>query len=160
MRPLTFLCCAAVLAACGKPEDRAAEISTGRDTLTTGAGAPSRPATISLTDVAGKWKTFAINETGDTVGEAELLATADTSGWTLTFPKRKPIPLRVVAVGGDSIVTEAGPYESFQRQGAQIRSRAVNRFQGDKLVATIEARYTMGGRDSVTHIRAEGTRVP
>ena len=94
------------------------------------------------------------------MGEAELLATADTSGWTLTFPKRKPIPVRVVAVAGDSVVTEAGPYPSTTVKGAQIRTRAVNRLQDGKLIATLEARYTMAGRDSVLHLRVEGTREP
>jgi hypothetical protein len=78
----------------------------------------------------------------------------------LTGPKRKPIPVRVIAVAGDSIVTEAGPYESFLRKGVQVRTRAVSRLQDGKLVGTIEARFAMGGRDSVAHRLSEGTRAP
>ena len=92
--------------------------------------------------------------------EAELKATADTSGWTITAPKRKPVPVRVVAVAGDSLVTEAGPYESFILKGTQVTTRAVYRLQGDKLVGTNEARYALKGKDSVALRPTEGTRVP
>jgi hypothetical protein len=78
----------------------------------------------------------------------------------LTAPNRKPIPVRVIAIAGDSIVTEAGPYASFVRKGLMVRTRTINRLQDGKLVGTIEARYAMGGRDSVAYRRMEGTRAP
>jgi len=160
MRTFAFLCCAAVLAGCTKPQDRAVEEGTARDTVAAEPETPAASATISLTDVAGKWKIRSTDEAGGNVVETELLATADTSGWTLTGPNRKPIPVRVIAVAGDSIVTEAGPYESFLRKGVQVRTRAVNRLQDGKLVGTIEARFARGGRDSVAHRLSEGTRAP
>jgi hypothetical protein len=64
---------------------------------------------------------------GGNVVESELTATADTSGWTMTRPAGKKVPVRVVAIGGDSIITEAGPYGSAVRKGVQVRSRMVNR---------------------------------
>jgi hypothetical protein len=155
MRPLVLLCVAAVLAGCGRPQDRTVEEGTARDTV---AAAPAA-ATISLADIAGKWKIRSTDEAGGNVVETELLATADTSGWTLTGPKRKPIPVRVIQVAGDSIITEAGPYESFLRKGVQVRTRNVSRLQNGKLMGTIEARFAMGGRDSVAHRKSEGTRV-
>jgi hypothetical protein len=123
-------------------------------------GETASPPAVTLRDFAGKWKTRATDERGRVIGEAELLATADTSGWTLTFPRQKPIPLRVLAVGGDSVVTEAGPYPSTSMKGVQVRTRAVNRLQNGKLVANLEGHYTMGGRDSVIRARVEGTREP
>jgi hypothetical protein len=90
--------------------------------------------------------------------ESELSATADTSGWTLTRPDGKTVPVRVVAVGGDSVITEAGPYESALRKGVQVRSRMVLRFEGGKLVGTNEARYGLSGGDSVAQRPTEGTR--
>ena len=69
----------------------------------------------ALGKVTAKLRTM--DEDGGNVLESEPTATADTSGWTLTFPNRKPVPVRVVAVDGDSIVTEAGPYESPPPQG-------------------------------------------
>jgi len=122
--------------------------------------APATPATISLADLAGKWKMRSTDESGGNVVEVELVATADTSGWTLTGPNGKPIPVRVVAVAGDSVVTEAGPYESFIRKGVQVTTRTVNRLQDGKLVGTIEARYATKGGDSVARRPTEGTRAP
>jgi hypothetical protein len=63
-------------------------------------------------------------------------------------------------VAGDSLVTEAGPYESFILKGVQVRTRTVNRLQNGKLVGTLEAHYARGGRDSVALRTSEGTRVP
>ena len=99
-------------------------------------------------------------EAGGTPVETDLIATADTSGWTMIGPNRKSIPVRVVAVAGDSIVTEAGPFESFIRKGAQVTTRTVNRLQDGKLVGTIEARYATKAGDSVAVRRSEGTRAP
>jgi hypothetical protein len=115
-------------------------------------------AAVSLSDFAGTWKVRVTDEDGGNPIEVELRATADTSGWTLTGPRRKPIPVRVVTVAGDSLVTEAGPFESFVRKGVQVRTRNVYRLQGDKLVGTTEATYKIGGRDSVAQRRSEGTR--
>lgn len=159
MRPIAFLSCAAVLAGCTKAEDRAVGDASTRDTVAAAAEAPASAA-ISLNDVAGKWKIHSTDEAGGTPVDVEMLATADTSGWTLTGPKGKPIPVRVVVVAGDSIVTEAGPYESFVRKGVQVRTRTVNRLQNGRLVGTIEAHYARGGRDSVAQRTSEGTRVP
>jgi hypothetical protein len=160
MRRFAVFCCAAFLAACGKSEDRAADDRTAMDTVAAAPETPAASATISLADVAGKWKLRSTDEAGGNVVETQLVATADTSGWTLTAPKRKPIPVRVTAVSGDSIVTDAGPFESLILKGVQVTTRAVYRLQGGKLVGTTEARYAMGGRDSVAHRPTEGTRTP
>jgi hypothetical protein len=159
MRGLTLLCCAAVLAGCTRSQDRAVEEGTARDTVAAEPGTTAASATISLADVAGKWKIRSTDEAGGNVVETELLATADTSGWIMTGPNRKPIPVRVVAVAGDSIVTEAGPFESFLGKGVRVTTRNVNRLKDGKLVSTTEARYAMRGRDSVAYRRGEGTRV-
>jgi hypothetical protein len=151
-----LLCSGALLAACERPEDRAERTGEIGDTAAvaeTGAGA------ISLAQLAGKWRIRSTDERGGTPVEVEMTATADTSGWFITGPDKKKIPVRVVAISGDSIVTEAGPYESFIRKGVQVQTRTVNRLQGDKLVGTTEARYSIRGRDSVAVRNVEGTRV-
>lgn len=160
MRRFALFCCAAALAGCAKSENRAAEGRTGMDTVSAASATPTPSATISLADVAGKWKVRSTDEAGGNVVVTELVATADTSGWTMTGPNRRPIPVHVVAVGGDSIVTESGPYESFIRKGVQVRTRSVNRLQGGKLVGTLEARYATKGGDSVAQRLTEGTREP
>ena len=157
MRPFAVFACVALLAGCTKPEDRSVGAGTTSDTMSTADAAGA--ATLSLSDVAGTWKVRATDERGGNPVETEVRATADTSGWTMTGPNKKPIPLRVVAVAGDSVVTEAGPYTSFMLKGVPVTIRTVYRLQGDKLVGTTEATYKIGGRDSVAQRRSEGTRV-
>jgi hypothetical protein len=159
MRRFAFFCCAAILAGCTKSEDRAVEDEAAGDRAASAARS-SVPTTISLADVAGKWKLRSMDPDGGNPAEAVLIATADTSGWTYTGPNREPVPVRVVAVGGDSIVTEQGPYESLIRKGVQVRLRTVSRLQGEKLVGTVEARYATRSGDSVAHRRTEATRMP
>src|SRR5262249_27523921 len=153
MRRFAFFYCAASLVGCGK-----SEVQPPRDTTAVAPATPESRATISLADIAGKWRLRTMDEAGGNVVESELTATADSSGWTLTRPDRKTIPVRVVAVGGDSIIMEASPYESALRKGIQVRARMVLRLQEGKLVGTTEARYTLSGRDSVAHRPTEGTR--
>jgi hypothetical protein len=155
MRCFAFFFCAAILVGCGK-----SEVQPARDTTAVAPATPETQAAISLADIAGKWKLRTMDEAGGNVVESELTATADTSGWTLTRPNGKTVPVRVVAVGGDSIITEAGPYESALRKGVQVRARTVIRLREGKLVGTTEARYTMKGGDSVANRPTEGTRAP
>lgn len=123
------------------------------------AAAPE-PAGISLADVAGTWIVNATSETGQAVPQYELVATADRSGWEIRFPDRDPIALTVVEVARDSIVTEAGPYESVLRPGVQVSTHAVYRLEGDRLVGTTVAHYQTTDPDSVITVRSEGTRAP
>jgi hypothetical protein len=117
------------------------------------------PATsISLAEVVGKWKMRSTDEAGGNPVEVQLIATPD-SNWTFIGPNRAPLPERVVVVAGDSIVTEAGPYESFIRKGVQVRTRDVLRLEGGKLISRFEARYALKGGDSVAQRRSEGTRI-
>ena len=160
MRRFALFSCAALLAACAKSEKRTADDQTAMDTAAAVPATPAAAPAVKLADVAGKWKIRTTDEAGGNVVETELKATADTSGWTLTAPNRKPVPVRVVAVAGDSLVTEAGPYESFILKGTQVTTRTVYRLQGDKLVGTTEARYALKGQDSVARRPTEGTRAP
>jgi hypothetical protein len=160
MQRVTLICTAVILIGCGKPANRAPDSQASADTAMSAEPAPAAaPASISLADVAGKWKMRTTDESGGTPVETELNATADTSGWTMTAPKRKPVPVRVVAVGGDSVVTESGPFESFILKGVQVTTRTTSRLQDGKLVGTTEAHYRLkGGRDSVAKRPSVGTR--
>jgi len=149
------LFCTVIYAACGK-----SEVPPARDTTAMATTPAEGHAALSLPDMAGKWKLRTMDDTGGNVVESQLTTTADTSGWTMTRPNGKVIPVHVVAIGGDSVVTEAGPYESALRKGVQVRSRLVLRLDGGKLVGTNEARYTLSGGDSVARRPAEATRAP
>ena len=158
MRVLALSCCAALFVACAK-----ADQDTATDTAA-GATETAPTATISLADVAGKWNVASKPESGtDTTSTRYVLnATAERTGWTITFADRprQPVALRVVAVEGDSIVTETGPFESVRRRGVQVTTRAVLRKEGDRLVGSTRARYASTGADTVLILRTEGTRAP
>lgn len=147
------LACILALAACA--EEAPEETMTEEDTT----AMEEAPAGITLADAAGEWTVRATTEAGDTVPEYRLVATADPAGWVLHLPERDPAPIRILEVAGDSIVAEAGPFESVIHEGIQVTTTTVYRLQDGRLVGTTTARYT-GGPDSVLVIHGEGTRAP
>ena len=156
MRRRLMLGCAMLLAvACTSRTEAPA------DTAAVGAadtGMAMAAATVSLADLAGTWDGRSM-EGDSVVATWRMVATADTTGWTLTFPEGQPIPVHVVAVAGDSVVTEFGPFESPVTK-RQVRVRGVGRMQGrDRQSGTYEAR-PVAAPDSVTLGRWEATRVP
>jgi hypothetical protein len=119
---------------------------------------PVSGGTIKLSDVAGTWANKAMVGPKDSVVVPSVItATADGKGWTMEFPNRDPIPVRVVAIGGDSIVTEAGPYPSMLRPGQTVQVlHTIGHYKGDKMTGTFEARYAPG---DVVRGRIEATRM-
>jgi hypothetical protein len=145
MRRLAVCCAAVAILACSKAEQQQQQPA----------------ASISLADVAGRWAVKTMAQGSDSVLVSyELVAGADTSGWSLNFPNRQPIPMHVLAVAGDSIVTHAGPYESVLRPGVQVTVHSVLRMHDGMLMGATVARYTPAGADSVVNLRMEGARVP
>jgi len=160
MRAVRMCGIALVAVGCGKAADKPADADMAEAPAAEAAPAPA-PAGISLADVAGTWKirsTVQGNEKQTVT--YDLVATADRSGWSINFPNRDPIPARVVAVEGDSIVTESGPFESVLRKGVQVNSRVVLRLKDGKLVGTTTARYQVKGPDTLAVLNVEGTRAP
>jgi len=102
-------------------------------------------AGIKLADVAGRWESRSMVGPKDSVVVTyTLTATADAKGWTITFPGRDPIPARVVSVGGDSIIIEAGPFASVLRPGQMVTTRTVTHYTGDTATGTFDAHYASG----------------
>ncbi len=156
---LSICCCIASALACAKSADEATmDTAVGEMTMPEPV-AP--PATIALGDVAGKWQFRATPESGSdtSVTQYVLNATGDTSGWTITFPNRPSVPMRV-KVDGDSIIASAGPYQSVRRKSVQVTTDNVLRLQNGRLVGMTVAHYTTRGPDSVLRLRTEGTRAP
>lgn len=136
------------LAACGPKEEPAADTS---------AMATMAP-TIALADVAGTWTARVMPETSDsTVLTYEMVASADPTQWTITFPGRPAVPMRPT-VDGDSIMTEAGPYESALRKGVQVTTSGVFRLMNGELIGITTARYQSAGADSVARFRSVATK--
>jgi len=148
-----------LLAACVK-----SETSTPADTGAAAmapAPAPVAPAAapISLKSVAGKYRVTSRPESGDTtVVTYELNATGDTTGWTVTYPNRPVVPVRVISVSGDSIVTETGPFTSVRRAGVPVTTRTTYRWENGQLVGTTVAHYKVKGPDTVRTFIIEGVR--
>ena len=157
MRNVTGGLIALLALGCSKPADKPADATTGEAPA---MGAEPAGA-ISLADVAGTWKVVGTvqGSDGQTV-PYDIVATPDREGWTINFPGREPVPARVTAVEGDSIVVEAGPFESALRKGVQVSTRSVNRLVGGKLVGVTTARYDVTGPDTVSVLDFEGTRAP
>jgi hypothetical protein len=149
MRRLMVLCSAAVLVACAKKDQPPAADTTAM-----------APPAATMADMAGKW-TFQVRREGSdsVLLTYELNATADTSGWNIVFTGRDPIPLRVSPMAGDSVVTEAGPYESALRKGVQVWTHSVMRMQGGNIVGATVAHYS-SGPDTLVNLRQLGTRAP
>src|SRR2546426_11132754 len=79
------------------------------------------------------WETKTMAGPKDSVVTTSVLqATADGKGWTLKLANRDAVPVRVIATGGDSMVTEAGPFSSGLRAGQTVtKLRALRDNQGD-----------------------------
>lgn len=149
MRRISVLVATAVLAGCAKkPEAPAAP-----------PAAPA-PAPINMASVAGMWSMKTMAAVGDSVlTTSTLTATADTSGWILTLPNRKPMTLHVV-ISGDSIMADAPSYESVLRKGVTVQTSSVYHLVGDKLMGTTKAHYSVTGPDSLVMLRTEGVKMP
>jgi hypothetical protein len=145
MRRPILLCVAVMAVGCARAEEQPA-----RD---------QPAATLSLADLAGTWTVTTVAESSDSaLITYELNATATSDGWTSTLPGREPMPVRVVLVDGDSVVTEAGPFESALRPGVTVTTRTVGRLQEGMLTGTIVAHYAGGSADSVLTGRLHGVR--
>ena len=154
MRGLTSCCIALALVGC-KPAEKPAETTTAEAPAVAEA-----PAAVSLADMAGTWNVQSKVEGSDQSVTYEMVTTADRNGWSIKFPNRDPIPVRVVAVEGDSVVSESGPFESQLRKGVQVNTRVVTRMRDGKIVGSTVARYDVTGPDTVAHLTFEGTRAP
>jgi hypothetical protein len=117
--------------------------------LTTAAAAQQPAAGTKPADVAGVWDGKSMIGPNDSVVTTTVLtATADDKGWTMTFPGREqPIAVRVTAMGGDSVVTEAGPYPSILRPGQTVTVlRMVSHYSGDTMTGSFWAEYSSGDK--------------
>ena len=121
---------------------------------------PPPPPAFSLADVAGTWNVRAMRDTGDAVlAEYQMSGTTDPASWTMTFPNRRPMRVKVT-IDGDSLMVETPPYPSLLHEGVAVVSKGVSRLRDGKLVGTFVAKYATRTIDSVLTGRTEGTKVP
>ena len=162
MRSLAVVSIVALLAACVTSETSTPAADTATAVIAPApAAAPAAPAAapISLKTIAGRYRVTSRGQSGDTsVVTYELNATGDTTGWTVTYPNRKAVPMRVVLVEGDSIVTETGPFTSVRRSGVPVTTRTTYRWENGQLVGTTVAHYAVKGPDTVRIFVVEGVK--
>lgn len=130
-----------VAVACARTEQPETEAATG--------DAPA--GSITLADLAGTWQgTVSPTDGGAAVATTELTATAGETGWTMNVASASDpsitstTPLRVVAVEGDSVIVEAGPFPSVLRPGEQISTHSIYRLRDGRLVGTTHVTYPSG----------------
>jgi hypothetical protein len=162
MSRLVLACSATVLlAACAKSDQAAKDSAAGVAAAPAPAAAPTPPPAFSLADAAGKWQMRSVPESGTDTAATNfvLTATADTTGWVMTFPSGVKVPVHVT-VSGDSVVEKTGSFASQRRKGVKVMSEGSLRLQNGKLVGTTIAHYAKAGPDSVLRLHTEGTKMP
>src|SRR5215204_1609801 len=114
-----------LVAACAKKEEPALDTTAA---MAPAAAAPAPAPTIALADVAGKWQFSAVPMTGTDTSPTKyvLTATADTTGWTLTFPDKQVVPLQAT-VSGDSVMLKTGEFSSQRRKGTKVKTETTAR---------------------------------
>jgi predicted lipoprotein len=136
-----------LVAACGAREEPA-----------TDSTAMAMAPTIALSYVAGVWTMRVMPEIGySTVLTAEMNLSADPAGSTITFQGRPPIPMTVRA-DGDSVITDAGPYDSALRANQKVTTHGVFRLVNGELHGMTTAHYQTTGADSVARFRTVATK--
>jgi hypothetical protein len=96
--------------------------------------------------LAGSWDATTMVGPKDSVVATYVMTVApDGKSATIKFPNHDPIPAKVVAAAGDSVVTEAGPYPSVLRPGQTVTLlHSVGHIKGDTMTGTFEAHYSNG----------------
>ncbi|HEY2375201.1 MAG TPA: hypothetical protein VGH98_04445 [Gemmatimonadaceae bacterium] len=154
---------ALVIAGCAKSDQTAKDTTSAAAATPAPAAAPTPApaATLSLADVAGKWQMRSAPETGkDTAATTYVLtASADTTGWMMTFPSGVKVPVHVM-VSGDSLIEKTGTFASQRRKGVKVTTEGSLRLENGKLVGTTTAHYAHAGADSVLRLHTEGTKTP
>ena len=155
MRHTALLWCSILLVGCAKA-DTAADTAAVVDTTTPVAAAP---APLSLDQIAGKWNVRILSaETGDSTLTSYVLdAKPDTTGWTVQFPTGAPIAMRIVSLAGDSLMTEAGPFDSRLQKGVKVHSAVTWRLRDGKLHGAVVSHYDTKP-PTTRNLMAEGIR--
>src|ERR1041384_3777334 len=136
-RPLALCAVAAFAVACSKEPPKADSPPAAAATTP----APSTPA-LTLNDLAGTWDAQVMPMNKDTVlFTASQTNTATMDGWTMKLPNGASPAVKVIALEGDSVVTEAGPFASQVRKGQQVTVHSIGRIKDGKMVTVVHAKY-------------------
>jgi hypothetical protein len=115
----------------------------------------SAQQTITEKDLAGTWHMKAMIGPKDSVAATNTTTHKSDGTVTVQFPGRPPIASRTLTIGGDSIVSEAGPYSSVLRPGVMVTTRTTVHVKGNTMKGTFVAVYSTG---DTLHGKVSGTR--
>ena len=150
MRTSVLLGCVVVLAACSTKETPPAD---------TTAAMPAPAPAMSAASVTGMWNVKVMPVGRDTVLTSYVLNANDTTAWKFVFAGRSDtVTMRITGMSGDTLLSEAGPFESGVRKGQQVSVKSKTWMQDGKLVGSVDAHYAGTPADSIVHLRSEGTR--
>ena len=136
------LLCLTLVVACAKKDDQA-----------------KAPADSAAADFHGTWKMEAKREGSDSVVARYTLWAQGDSVWKMLFDGRNDtLPVHVIAVGGDSIVTHVPTYNSALRKNVKVETFSVYHLQNGELDGKSVAHYKVNTPDSVVNINTHGTR--
>lgn len=109
------------------------------------AQSPATKAVQLPAGIAGRWEGKSmIGPTDSVITTYVVMATTNAKGWTMKLQDRPTLPARVIAAGGDSVVTEIGPYSSVLRKGQRVTTRTTGHYDGDSMTGTFEAKFANG----------------
>lgn len=119
---------------------------------------PPLPPGRSLGSIAAIWDVNVKALDSDSILTTYILNNTDTTGWLFAFPDEAPVKMRVTDRSGDTLVAEAGPFESKLRPGLATRTVSRAAFVGNTMSGTVVARYETTGPDTVRTYRIDGAR--
>jgi len=122
------------------------------------AGTPKAASAGKYAAFAGVWDGKSMVGANDSVVTTyKLTINGHTGGGTMKFPNRKPVAVKLVTMGGDSLVTQTAKYSSILRKGQTVSVRTTSRVSGDNMSGTFVATYgngqTVQGKTAATRAK-------
>lgn len=151
-----------LVAACAKKEEPAKDTAAAMTSAAAPAPAASAAPSGALANVAGTWDFASTPTSGKDMTPTKwtLNAKADTLGWTMVFPDKQVVPLKVSVVG-DSIKLSSAEFNSQRRKDAKVTTETVLHLADGKLTGLTNAHYAGSkGADSALTLKSEGTKQP
>ncbi|HKW48892.1 MAG TPA: hypothetical protein VJN70_15685 [Gemmatimonadaceae bacterium] len=104
-----------------------------------------KAAGLTWSDLVGDWEGQSLRGKSDSVITPMTISFSADKKASITYPNREPVPMRVVTIGGDSVVVEAGPYPSVTRAGHTVVSlHEVAHIANHKMTGSFNAKFDDG----------------
>jgi len=109
---------------------------------------------VSWASLKGDWVGKVYRADKSVISEVTTTFTADQKV-SITFLNRPAEQGRVIAMGGDSVVVELGPYKSVTREGHMVTTRMTSLVKNHMMSGTFHAKFddgqTLDGTSEAAH---------